>query len=207
MLLGLFGLTNVSAQVSDYQADENYPLILGVEQFSSPCEDTGEGSFWALLGMDAGDNSSHSYKNDFWHSNWRNGSQPGDSHYFQVEMLTMEEWNEVAPESELPDYIGMLDDMVEYPSHIVFVFTRRPTDNDHTIKWIVRGTNDPNAEKDACEVLATIETPFSNNSETLTSDTFQHKGYRYLRFYSAEQHPSKCSPLLRRMKSKQLSSC
>ena len=190
MLLGLFGLTNVSAQVSDYQADENYPLILGVEQFSSPCEDTGEGSFWALLGMDAGDNSSHSYKNDFWHSNWRNGSQPGDSHYFQVEMLTMEEWNEAAPESELPDYIGMLDDMVEYPSHIVFVFTRRPTDNDHTIKWIVRGTNDPNAEKDACEVLATIETPFSNNSETLTSDAFQHKGYRYLRFYSAEQHPS-----------------
>ena len=160
MLLGLFGLTNMSAQ-SAYMPDEDNPLILDVSQFSSPMDDSGEGNFYALLGLTAPEGTKGA-NNDFWHSNWHNGDQPQGTHYFQVEMLD--------PES--------------LPESILFVFTRRPADNDHTTQWSVRGTNDPDAEKDACEELAFIETPFSSNSETLTSDPFNPKGYQYLRFYS-----------------------
>ncbi len=196
MLLGLFGLTNASAQVSDYMADDDWPLILSIDQFSSPNMDTGEGNWESLLNIlqfhsKEGDAWIAPHPgNDFWHSNWHNGNQTPDTHYIQVEMLTMEEWNDAALETELPDYAGTLDEMTEYPTKILFVFTRRGADNDHTIKWIVRGTNDPDAEKDACEVLATIDTPLGSNTETLTSDAFDHKGYRYLRFYSAEQKGS-----------------
>lgn len=162
MLLGLFGLTNMSAQTA-YYADEENPLILDVSQFSSPVSDTGEGSFYALLGLEAPEEITTAKKNEFWHSNWHNGNQPQGTHYFQVEMLD--------PES--------------LPESILFVFTRRgDAANDHTTQWSVRGTNDPDAEKDACEELAFIETPFSSNTETLTSDAFNPKGYQYLRFYS-----------------------
>mgnify|MGYP002622715660 CR=1 FL=1 len=95
----------------------------------------------------------------FWHSTWSGGAVEQGLHYFQVEM---------------PD--GDYD-------LIAFVYTRRNVANDQTTRWGVRGTNDPDAAKDACELIAEIETPLSSTSETLPSPAFNPSGYKYLRFY------------------------
>lgn len=95
----------------------------------------------------------------FWHSRWSGGAVEQGTHYFQIEM---------------PD--GDYD-------LIAFVYTRRNVVNDQATLWGVRGTNDPDAAKDACELIAEIETPLSNNSETLQSSAFNPSGYKYLRFY------------------------
>ncbi len=165
-LLGLFGLTTSSAQSNyDVQPDYDNPLIEEVWQFSSPYSDEGEGNFYSLIErLDECPEDQHP-GNDFWHSDWHHGDQTPGTHYFQVEMLD--------PES-LPD-------------QIVFVFTRRNADNDHTTEWSVRGTNNPDASKDECEELAYILTPFSSNTETIISTPFNPDGYQYLRFYSEQQ--------------------
>lgn len=103
----------------------------------------------------------------FWHSDWHYGSVEPGTHYFQV---------------ELPDDAVELD--------MAFRFTRRSSDNDHTTVWGVRGTNDFEADKDSCEMLATINTPLNERGETLTSTVFNPKGFKYLRFYSEEQEGS-----------------
>ena len=185
LLVGLVGLNNASAQVSDYEPDEEYPLILLVDQFSSPYSDSGEGNFYSLIDILSECPSDQYPDNDFWHSNWHNGAQAGGTHYFQVQMLDLDEWNAATEETTIPAYYGATMD--EYPELIMFRFTRRPADNDHTTKWLVMGTNDPEAEKTECEELAFVETPFASNSETLDSPAFKHMGYKYLRFYSEEQ--------------------
>ena len=181
-LVGLFGLTNLSAQSNyDLEPDYDNPLIEDVWQFSSPYSDflnidedgneyvdtSREGSFYALLDR-SGEAAENGYPSqDFWHSSWH--SYPvhdvQGSHYFQVEMID--------PET--------------LPEQIVFVFTRRNADNDHTTEWSVRGTNDPDASKDQCDEIAYIVTPFSSNTETLVSEPFNPIGYKYLRFYSEVQ--------------------
>lgn len=184
-LMGLFGLAGLSAQ-NNYDAEPDYdnPLIEDVWQFSSPFSDflnrdedgndyvdaSREGNFYALLDR-AGEAGENGYPtSDFWHSSWH--SYPvhdvQGSHYFQVEMID-------------PDAL---------PEQVVFVFTRRNVTNDHTTEWSVRGTNDPNAEKDQCDEIAYILTPFSSTTETLVSEPFNPIGYKYLRFYSEHQHPS-----------------
>lgn len=200
MLLGLFGLTNASAQGK--MPDLNHPLILSVDQFSSPFSDTGEGSFYALLGMSAPDEITNSYKNDFWHSNWHSVTVSHGMHYFQVEMFDLGEWNDLAQDvvdtDDMPPYPDDYDEslydpsewlspMDEYPSEIVFKFRRRTNaPRDQIVAWGVYGTNDPDATKDACEELAYVETPYGSEGEVIVSATFKHRGYRYLRFY-AEQ--------------------
>lgn len=181
-LMGLFGLANLSAQTSyDMEPDYDNPLIEDVWQFSSPYSDFlnkdeegnvyvdagREGSFYALLDR-SGEAAENGYPSqDFWHSSWHSfpAHDVQGSHYFQVEMID--------PES--------------LPEQIVFVFTRRNADNDHTTEWSVRGTNDPDAEKDQCDEIAYIITPFSSNTETLVSEPFNPIGYKYLRFYSEVQ--------------------
>ncbi len=173
MLLGCFS-SAAYAQLFKWVADEENPLIVDVEQFSSPYSDSGEGNFYSLIDkLDECPDDQHP-GNDFWHSNWHNGDQPAGTHYFQVDMSYV----------EMPD---------EYSGNIVFVYTRRSNaDNDHTTKWRVMGTNDPDAEKDDCKKLADIETPFTSKDETLTSDTIKYNPdkYQYLRFYSEEQYPN-----------------
>ena len=95
----------------------------------------------------------------FWHSDW-SSSVPAGTHYLQVEM----------PDVEV--------------ANAAFQFTRRNVANDHITVWGVMGTNEFEAEKDACELLATINTPKNANDETLVSDVFETKGYKYLRFYA-----------------------
>ncbi len=164
-----FGIILYSASISTVSAADNSavkpPLIQGVWQFSSPMSDSDEGSFYALLGHASDALSAGLPADDFWHSNWHDGPQPSGSHYFQVEMIN-------------PELL---------PDEIYFVFTRRPVGNDHTIEWSVRGTNSYDASKEACEELARISTPYTSNTETIKSDNFNPKGYKYLRFYSEAQ--------------------
>ncbi len=102
----------------------------------------------------------------FWHSAWSGGAVSGGTHYLQVELTQSLE-------------------------AAAFTFTRRSdAANDHVTLWGVYGTNDSEAAKDACTLLATISTPFGSNNETLTSDAFRVGDYKYLRFYGEAMHPS-----------------
>ena len=95
----------------------------------------------------------------FWHSQW-SGRQPDNGvDYIQIEMTE--------------------DDI----TNAAFVYTRRAVTNDHLTEASVYGTNDAEAEKADCELLATVSLPFSANNETLTSDVFPVKGYQYIRIY------------------------
>ena len=98
--------------------------------------------------------------NTFWHSSWSGGAVPGGTHYLQVEMMD------------------------ESVANAAFTYTRRAVANDHMTECGIYGTNDPQAEKADCELLGTASLPFTNNTETLTSNVFPTKGYRYLRFYA-----------------------
>ena len=96
----------------------------------------------------------------YWHSAWAGGAVAMDFHYLQVEV------NDVDVNS------------------LVAVIGRRTVNNDHATVMNVRGTNDPEAEKDDCELLATINTPFGGTGELgVVSNVFEPKGYKYLRFY------------------------
>lgn len=96
----------------------------------------------------------------FWHSQW-SGRQPANgTDYIQIEMV----------ETDIAD--------------AAFVYTRRAVQNDHLTIASVYGTNDFEAEKGACELLATVNLPFGSNNETLTSDVFPLKGYQYIRIYA-----------------------
>ncbi len=136
---------------------EGTPLITDVEQFSSPMSDPSEGDFSALL------DPSNAYT--FWHSSWHGGETNPGTHFFQVEMIDPE----------------------DLPARIKFEFTRRQVQNDHTTEWRVMGTNDYYASKSQCEELAYIKTPFTKMGETITSESFNPKHYKYLRFYSEVQ--------------------
>lgn len=100
----------------------------------------------------------------FWHSVWSSGSVECGLHYFQIEM----------PDMSDIDYIK-------------FQYTRRDIVNDQTVLWGVYGTNDFGASKEACTKLGEFSTPFSSTTETLTSQPFRHRGFKYLRFYSEMQ--------------------
>lgn len=186
MLLGLFGSSAFAQDAyefgftvdltmlsnSGYTVDDQSPLITdaweqlyGVEGELNPCADLGEGSEWALLGQSVPEDVTNRNSQDFWHSNWHNGDQPKGSHYLQV----------------------MMTDDLDPQTLIMFAFTRRPADNDHTTVWLVMGTDDPDASKEECEEIAEIETPFSSNTETLLSTPFERGAFKYLRFYSEEQ--------------------
>lgn len=96
----------------------------------------------------------------FWHSEWTSGSVAGGVHYLQVDLV-----NPVNAE-------------------IYATFTRRKISSHHVTNMSVLGTNDPDADKVACEELLTFDCPYISNTETITSPTFHTNGYRYLRFYA-----------------------
>ena len=146
------------------------PLITDVAQFSSPMSDSKQGNFYSLLGKLDECPADQNPSDDFWHSDWHNGTPSLGSHYFQVEM---------------PDGYDKDCDL------LFFQFTRRETIDDHTTKWSVRGTNNPNANKVECDELLFAYTPYMDNTETINSQPFAHKGYKYLRFYSEEQQGEK----------------
>lgn len=95
----------------------------------------------------------------FWHSAWSNGNVANHTHYLQV---------------ALPDG--------EY-SELTLRITRRAVSNDHVTLWGVYGSNDAEAADEAWVELASLPTPYGNNTETLNTKGFETQGYKYLRFY------------------------
>ena len=131
-------------------------LITDESQLSSPYSDSSEGTSFAAL-LDANTTT-------YWHSDWHNGSQPNGTHYLKVEI------NEADVEA------------------VALTFTRRAVSNDHITQWAVYGTNDTyeptdTIDKANCELLATLNTPFTSNTETITTDAFYTKGYKSLLFF------------------------
>lgn len=169
MLLGMFGSTATFAQYTTpdglYGVDDTQPLITDVSQFSSPFTDRDEGNFYSLIDQLADCPEDQHPGNDFWHSDWHGDKDALGTHYFQVDIS-----------STYDASIGQ----------IVFWFTRRATSDNHIIKWSVRGTNNPDeTSMEACEELLLQETPFGNNTESLASNAFDPKDFKYLRFYNA----------------------
>lgn len=172
MLFGVFGFTATAQELSkyDYAPDYGYPLIEDVEQLSSPYTEPREGSLGALIGMpEVVDEENPHDQQYFWHSMWSGEDkvEPG-VHYFQVEI--------VATADELTDILA-------------FVFTRRNTNDDHPTKWAIYGTNDPDAEKEACTLLRECETPFAISQVTEQTELFEvfpHKSFKFIRFYCTQ---------------------
>ena len=62
--------------------------------------------------------------------------------------------------------------------------TRRAVASDHITKWSVYGSNDPEAVDDDWVKVASLESLFGNNTETINArPSFESKNYKYLRFY------------------------
>ena len=102
----------------------------------------------------------------FWHSDWH-GEYSGGTHYFQVEM---------------PD---------EITAPITATFTRRDNSGNQITKWGIYGTNDPETpSEDECEFIMEWDTPFNSQTETLSSESFETGGNKYLRFYCLQQSKS-----------------
>ena len=141
----------------DIKSDvSDFALIVDETQFSSPFSDSEEGTNFAAL-LD-GQNST------YWHSDWHHGSQPNGTHYLKVEITDAD------------------------VDAIALTFTRRPVTNDHITEWAVYGTNNSyeptdTIDKATCEPLATLSTPYGNNTETITTKAFETKGYKSLLFY------------------------
>jgi len=95
----------------------------------------------------------------FWHSVWSGTSTVNNGvHYFSV---------------TLPDA----------PELFAFEYTRRAVSGDQITEWSVYGSDNPNAEKADCELLAEVSTPLTANNETLLSSVISGKSYKYFRFY------------------------
>lgn len=141
-------------------------LLTEASQFSSPYSQND-------LGGKDGGNLSDGVLIDgdistYWHSVWSSDPYPEGKHYLQVEI----------PES------------FDASQQIYMRFTRRDTNNNQITNWSFKGTNDPEAEEDDCEELATFESPWnsSNQTESFKSDLFETKGYKYIRFYNEQNN-------------------
>ena len=165
---------NAVKEAKDIQEYTN--LITDNSQFSSPWTEPSEGSLDNLLDGNA---------STFWHSAWSAGNVPNHTHYLVVELAE--------PVSEL----------------VQLKITRRPVSNDHITLWGVFGSNEQDVEEvlyteDDEEVLAgdkevgdvkvqgveaewtelaSLSTPYGNNTETITSQDFDTQGFKFLRFY------------------------
>lgn len=132
-------------------------VITDGEQFSSPFSqnDLGNADGGNLTDGVLIDGNASTY----WHSVWSSGSVANHTHYLQVEL----------PQT---DY-----------ELLQMTITRRAAANDHITLWSVYGCNDEEAEDEEWTKLAVLETPFGNNTETVSAAPFEVRGYKYLRFY------------------------
>ena len=175
-------LAEAAQAVKDAKDIQEYTeLIEDGTQFSSPWTSTAEGvgkESYGWGGLLDGVNTT------YWHSDW-SSNVPNHTH-----------WLEVALNEPVHDLIQMK-------------ITRRPVQNDHITLWGVFGSNEQdvpavlytaedeeviNGDKQVGDVkvegkeaewteLASLSTPFGNNTETLTSKEFDTQGFQYLRFY------------------------
>ena len=99
----------------------------------------------------------------YWHSRWEDGSVEMMKHYLQI------------------------DATKPLNGEYFIKMTRRPVVNDHPTQMVVLGYNENNTSlgvDDGVEI-ATLDMPLGSNTETITSETFQIEGYRYIRLYVA----------------------
>ena len=175
------------AQAKDIQ--EYTELITNASQFSSPFSDSEEGtSFEALI-----DNNPSTY----WHSDWHpNGDAlPNHTHYLQVELnepvheliqlqitrraaqndhITL--WGVYGANSQdVPDVLYTEDEAAAYNEE----HSLSPGDDGYVSAGDVKI---PGTPADWVE-LASLSTPFGNNTETKVSDEFDTQGFKYLRFW------------------------
>lgn len=175
------------AQAKDIQ--EYTELITNASQFSSPFSDSEEGtSFEALI-----DNKPSTY----WHSDWHpNGDAlPNHTHYLQVELnepvheliqlqitrraaqndhITL--WGVYGANSQdVPDVLYTEDEAAAYNEE----HSLAPGDEGYVNAGDVKI---PGTPADWVE-LASLATPFGNNTETKVSDEFDTQGFKYLRFW------------------------
>lgn len=171
-LLAMFGLlfsTNIFAQEEpDYgwEVDEAVVTMDNWEELLySPFSDSVEGTDLSAL-VDESTSS-------FWHTDWHGEVSYSGNHYLQI----------------------MMPDWVTEETELAMRFTRRSTDNDHTIEWSIRGTNEDVewSAEESCEELLYASTPFSSNTETLMTETFSTKGYKYIRIYSENTYGKSAS--------------
>ena len=159
-----------SAALNAAKDNIKIPLITSADQLSSPCSDSAEGvgshALSALVDGITGETNS----NNFWHSDWHGNFTTETHHYIQVNLAESVE------------------------EEISMQFSRRNTNSGNQItKWSVYGTNEDDfeytqADGDVLEKLAEFETPYNSDTETLSSPTFDTKGYQYLRFYCEENN-------------------
>ena len=94
----------------------------------------------------------------FWHSDWHSAYE--GTHYWQAEIR----------EADV--------------TAVYATYTRRPVSANHITQLTVCGTNDPEtATMEECEQLFVWDTPYGSNTESFTSETFETKGNKYIRFY------------------------
>ncbi len=94
----------------------------------------------------------------YWHSDWSDGSVATGTHYLQVELN------------------GTYD-------NLVYVMTRRSSNNDHITKFGIYGAPSADADKEDCTFLAETSSPYESYGETVTSQPFPTGGFTILRFY------------------------
>lgn len=175
------------AQAKDIQ--EYTELITNASQFSSPFSDSEEGtSFEALI-----DNTPSTY----WHSDWHpsGAALPNHTHYLQVELnepvhnliqlqitrrpsqndhITL--WGVYGANSQdVPDVLYTEDEAAAYNEE----HSLSPGDEGYVSAGDVKI---PGTPADWVE-LASLATPFGNNTETKVSDEFDTQGFKYLRFW------------------------
>ena len=175
------------AQAKDIQ--EYTELITNASQFSSPFSDSEEGtSFEALI-----DNKPSTY----WHSDWHpsGAALPNHTHYLQVELnepvheliqlqitrraaqndhITL--WGVYGANSQdVPDVLYTEDEAAAYNEE----HSLSPGDEGYVNAGDVKI---PGTPADWVE-LASLATPFGNNTETKVTDEFDTQGFKYLRFW------------------------
>lgn len=148
----------------DVLTETSEPLITSVDQLSSPytCSpDEEPGSGLDKL-IDEDKNAT------YWHSKW-SGSDASiaTGHYLQVEL------NDVNVDSVL-----------------VEIGRRSSGSADHPTAFDVYGTDDAEATKDACELLGTIQAPYTNNTEVVKTNLVATGHKQFLRFYCTAVAPN-----------------
>lgn len=141
--------------------EEDKPLVSDENPITSPCSDEAEGqNIEYLWDGDGG---------TFWHTDWHGAWNDEPNHYMQI----------AVPEG------------IDLPSAVLRIQRRNTTSGNQINKWTVWGTNEDNfeltQESDELEKLADITTPYrgGDNTAIVTSEAFDTKGYKYLRFYCA----------------------
>ncbi|MGN0234563.1 MAG: discoidin domain-containing protein, partial [Bacteroidaceae bacterium] len=147
------------------------PLITSASQMTSPFSQNDLGA------RDGGDLSEgvllDGNLGTYWHSVWSNGAVGQGEHYIQV------------------------SDMEEMTDDIKIYVGRRQVGEGHVTEFQLRGSNDPDAEKEDWKILATQSIGNASNGAEYTTPAFNvgQTPYAYVRLYATQNTYWHCSEL------------